>query len=549
MVYFAADVDLESAAIADLEQMKAAGSSSEVDLLAQLNPGGPRAIRRYHLQKDTYLEEDLVPTLKEDGEHFLNNANAKQDLIEFVRWCAERSDAEHHALILWGHGQGWKADNPDPCFVPGAGNPRRSLEEQLALVKSNNFTVMRSAPLSLPVTLLNGETGFLSNTDLREAMTEAKKILGDKNIDILGLDACLMAMAEVCCQVNESVDYFVASEDTVPDESWPYDTILKLLVANADRVSPEDFARVIVRKFIFDFGEKRKFVTQSICQLGNDKNASLEKFTTAVGRLVSTLLAELKDPETRWAAMVARSQAQSFFLKDYIDVFDYCRLLSINCKSVYVVKACEDVMNALHSSNGDGSASGLVVDHGTYGYPLKAAFGVSVFFPCVGEVPACYPSLEFCKKTKWHEFLDAFLHSPEGRTAAFEHSDTEWPNVITAKEPAPVLIAEPVDPNAAHVAVAAKVTTLTATGVVLDTNDFNGNGVKTTQGDVIKTTMGDVIKTSQGDPIKIPSLPSFLLTPVSKPKPIISPTTPETDPAVRTKPNGYPGNCGCGQNH
>jgi len=544
MVYFAADVDLEDAAIADLQQMKAAGSSSEVDLLAQLNPGGPRAIRRYHLQKDTYLEEDLVPTLMEDGEHFINNVNAKQDLIEFVRWCATQSDAEHHALILWGHGQGWKADNPDPCFVPGAGNPRKTLEEQLALIKSNNVTVMRSAPLSLPVTLLNGETGFLSNTDLAEAMSDAKKTFG-KNIDILGLDACLMAMAEVCCQVNESVDYFVASEDTVPDESWPYDTILKLLVANPDRVSPEDFARLIVRKFIFDFGEKRKFVTQSICQLGNDKNASLNKFTTAVGRLVATLLAEFKDPETRWAAMIARSQAQSFFLKDYIDLFDYCRLLSINCKSVYVVKACEEVMNALHSSNTDGSSSGVVVDHGTYGYPLKCSFGVSVFFPCVGEVPACYPNLEFCQRTKWHEFLNAFLHSPEGRVAAFEPSDIEWPSVITAKEPSVVLTPVPVA-NVANVDAATKVTTLTATGVVLESN---GNGVKTTQGDVIKTTMGDVIKTTQGDPIKVPRLPSFLLTPDSKPKPIIPPTTPDTEPAVRTKPNGTPGNCGCGQNH
>ena len=45
MVYLAADIELESAAMDDLGQMKAAGSSSEVDVLAQLNPGGARAIR------------------------------------------------------------------------------------------------------------------------------------------------------------------------------------------------------------------------------------------------------------------------------------------------------------------------------------------------------------------------------------------------------------------------------------------------------------------------------------------------------------------------
>src|ERR1051325_5735815 len=132
MVYFAADIDLEPAAIADLEQMKAAGSSSEVDLLAQINPGGSRPIRRYHLQKDTYLQEDLVPSVDATGgEHFLNNVNARTESVYFVQWCPDRSDAEHYALILWGHGQGWQADNPDPCFVPGAGNPRKSLAEQI----------------------------------------------------------------------------------------------------------------------------------------------------------------------------------------------------------------------------------------------------------------------------------------------------------------------------------------------------------------------------------------------------------------------------------
>lgn len=546
MVYFAADIDLEPAAMADLEQMKAAGSSSEVDLLAQINPGGSRPIRRYHLQKDTYIQEDLVPAMHPNGgEHFLNNVNAKQDLIEFVRWCSEQSHAEHYALILWGHGQGWKADNPDPCFVPGAGNPRKTLAERISQMPSTNIPISASMPLSLPVTLLNGETGFLSNSDLRAALTEAKTIL-KKNISILGMDACLMAMAEICCQVHESVDYLIACEDTVPDESWPYDSILKILVDNAEIITPEDFARVVVWKFIFDFGQKRKFVTQSICRLSSDQCSSLYNFTSTLERLVATLLVELKDPETRWAAMVARSQVQSFYLRDYVDLYDYCRLLTLNCRNDAVIKACRDVMNALHSDNGNnnGSQGGLVIDHGTYGYPLKCSFGVSIYFPCVGQVPACYPELEFCKRTKWHEFLNVFLRSPEGRTALFEgkppivtETEAEWPSEIQDPQPSIVPNAQPATAtvNAGTAAVeTVAATTMIATGAVLSASDGLG-------GSGLKTTYGDVIKTSHGDPIKKPQLPTWLL-----------PSAPKlngngsTGPGVRGKTVVAPGDCNCG---
>lgn len=544
MVYLAADIDLESAAMADLEQMKAAGSSAEVDLLAQINPGGSRPIRRYHLQKDTYLQEDLVTIYDANGvEIRLNNVNASQDLIQFVEWCAGQSKAEHYALILWGHGQGWKADNADPCFVPGAGNPRKTLDEQLKTLEkqrqlnpNTNVSVAASMPLSLPTTLLNGETGFLTNADLTDVLAQAKQKLGGRNIDILGFDACLMAMGEICCQVNESVNYLIACEDTVPDESWPYDTILKLLVANANRITAEELARLVVWKFIFDFGQKRKFVTQSICQLGADENASLNNFTSAVSRLVDALVNEINDPETRWATMLARSQVQSFYLRDYVDIYDYCRLLALNCKSASVTQACGDVMNALHNSNsnGNGKLSGLVVDHGTYGYPLKCSFGVSVYFPAAGNVPSCYRELEFCTKTRWHEFLEVFLLSPEGRPALFEgeqpEPESDWPNEISANEPS-VPATEPAvaavgEDNAAVETVTA---TFTPAGIALPSS--NGSG-----GNGLKTTLGDVIKTSHGDPIKKPQLPFWMLPSAPKPHTTVSRGRPDPEAGNNKKP-------------
>ena len=522
MVYFAADVDLGSAAMADLEQMKAAGSSGEVDLLAQVNSGGSQSIRRYHLHKDTYLQEDLITNRNaNDEEQLLYNVDAKQDLIEFVRWCATRSEAEHYALILWGHGQGWKADNPDPCFVPGAGNPRKSIHQQLEILAAEKREFAASLPASMPTTLLNGETGFLDNKALREVLAEAKKTFG-QNIDILGMDACLMAMAEICCQVSDSVNYLVACEDTVPDESWPYDSILKLLVANADQMTPEIFSSVIVWKFIFDFGQKRKYVTQSICKL-----ETISHFTAAVKRLVDALLNQMSDPEVRWSVMIARSHVQSFYIREYVDLYDFCRLLRLNCKNPWITAACKDVMDAIwqqSSAASNGSNRKLVFDYGTYGYPLKRSFGVSVYFPCVDEIPKCYTALKFCEETRWHEFLGAFLKSPQGVVAVGER--------VAARKDKDVLDAEiVVSPHGERAFVfadkAVVATDLEVTGGTTSNTGGSGSGnngdVKSTYGDPIKTTYGDVIKTTLGDPIKKPELPSWIL-----------PTAPFSDRPIRS---------------
>lgn len=574
MVYFAADVDLEEAAMADVAEMKAAGSSPDVDLLAQVNRGSFRPIQRYHLQQYTYVKEDLVPQFDDDGsERLLYNVNAKQDLIDFVEWCATQSQAEHYALVLWGHGQGWKADDPNPCFVPGAGNPRRSINETVknALagnVPNNSFSFAESmplaavadAPLELPIHLVSGETGFLTNEDLKDALAQAKQTFG-KNIDILGMDACLMAMAEICCQIDDSVDYLVASEDVVPDESWPYNSILKLLVENADQATPEDLARLVVWKFIFDFGEKRKFVTQSICRVGKEGSAANANFTGAVSRLAAALSSQIKkDPETRWATLIARGQAQSFYLRDYVDLYDFCRLLSVNCNNDWVSKACEDVMIALNgqpgssnngnsngNGNGNGTAPKLVVDYGTYGASLKRSFGVSVFFPCIGPLPSCYRELEFCKRTNWHQFLEAFLTSPDGRMALLEPEPAKSTSTKNGKPLETVLVPSTGKPAA----LIANANAVTGTAVVAEAVadeglDVGNNGnIKTTLSDPVKTTYGDVVKTTYGEPIKTPLLPAWVKpgTPrlLTQARPSVTPQA-----AVTAEPVSR---CGCGQKY
>ena len=52
-----------------------------------------------------------------------------------------------------------------------------------------------------------------------------RKRLGRK-LDVLGLDACLMAMGEVGYQSKGSASFMIGSEQTEPAEGWPYTAVL-----------------------------------------------------------------------------------------------------------------------------------------------------------------------------------------------------------------------------------------------------------------------------------------------------------------------------------
>ena len=91
-------------------------------------------------------------------------------LFNFISWTKEHYRAEHYMVVLAGHGAGTEED-----FLLKDDSPRNSL--------------------SIPA--------------LREVFEEVKKYL-KINIDILGMDVCLMSMVEICYELNGLVEYLVS---------------------------------------------------------------------------------------------------------------------------------------------------------------------------------------------------------------------------------------------------------------------------------------------------------------------------------------------------
>ena len=101
MIYLDADNNLESFSMRDLREMQEVGSTKNVTVIVQHDTNGGTT-KRYKVEKGSLtLLEDLGELDMADGATLQN----------FVSSTALAYPADHYALILWNHGQGWKGSS------------------------------------------------------------------------------------------------------------------------------------------------------------------------------------------------------------------------------------------------------------------------------------------------------------------------------------------------------------------------------------------------------------------------------------------------------
>lgn len=454
MVYFAADNDLDDVAFENLRQMKQAGSNSQLNILAQLDTRGIGKTVRFRVRDQrTTLEEDTLEIMGEV------NTGLSSELTDFVDWGMKKFPAKHYMLIIWGHGQGWQSANDahraaarttDAVQRVGDASLGISLEGELRVFPQRQERGDRTAPSQVSINpeimaaitaLLESDGGrseghsrfaarlehlgvklnkdrkpptdsqdVLTDKELKKALKVALKRNPGGRLDILGMDACLMGMAETAYEVRESVDYFVASEDAVPRNSWPYDRILARL-ADEPGMEPNEVALMMIREYLIHYRDNPKGVTLSACRLNDNTHGALKN---ALKGLAGTLMKKIEDEKTRLAIMTARAVVQSFYLKEFIDLYDFCKQLDRFSTDADVKRKCKAVMRAIFPTDGqkDNSFSDgtFVWTYGYCGYPVKDARGVSIYFP-IDRLPRDeYKELEFTTQTGWGEFIESFVN-------------------------------------------------------------------------------------------------------------------------------------------
>jgi hypothetical protein len=329
-------------------------------------------------------------------------------LVEFVRWGVQAFPAERYALVLWNHGQGW--DDSDVYAAERHRRLRRLAGGRIrhALFRPPVRRLLKGAIRKLEdraILLDDDAKDFLDNLELQRVLAATAKAIGAK-LDVLGMDACLMAMAEVGYQVRRSAAILVGSEQTEPGDGWPYHRVLGALARDPD-MEARDVGALIVREYLASY-QAGDGVTQSACDLGRANDLA-----AAVTALAGRLTAALREPALRDRMLAARARVQSYEIPDNVDLADLCTLLASGAPGTDIAARCADVLRVIGTGAPRGAAP-YVLAQGSKGADLRDSRGVAIYFPTRAVSPL-YARLDWAKDTGWGRFLATYLAAVRSR--------------------------------------------------------------------------------------------------------------------------------------
>lgn len=466
VLYIAADNDLAAPAMTSVSELLnvagAPGFGEQVGLAIQYDLRDPKMPGRRISRRGGHMVSERLGEM---------NTGDPRTLVDFISWAHEHNPAQNYLLILWGHANGTDDEDTNVDLKPLVGDAPPPAAPALVGEKAasengvdeGHFTELKRAPGSrknFESSLEDVATGgahpldALTTFELKAALDFAVKEILKQKISILGMDACLMSMIEVCYQVSDCAGFYVGSEEAIPNTSWPYDRILTKLAARPS-MQPSELAETIVEEYIAAYDEKkgaeRKPVTLSLCDLSLSEELAgrVSEFSRLLGR-------KLSDPKMRADIVAARRKAQTFFIRDYVDLHHFCQLIKEKTADEQLKDACQQVM--------DGIKTRFVrkVGHTKPENPeavdvLANANGLSVYFPLISHT---YSSLNFSRRTQWDSFLDGYTHSifqPTGVEA--ESSEAKTSNEAVAAPP-------PVERAAVNTSSSQIVAAAAAAGVV-----------------------------------------------------------------------------------
>jgi len=410
MVYLAGDNNLDSAGVIDLKEMKKVGSTDQINLIAQFDRQGKDiATNRYYLRKGGALAKDVVGSLGE------TNMGDPRVLENFIQWGAKNYPAQHFLLVVWNHGNGWDDENVyrvarntlkvnirrrGEVVLPGKGAAKSSVSiRRIRAIGGRKFrralfqSSITKAVTTRGIAYDDNAQDFLDNIEMKRVLLSTKKMLKHK-VDILGMDACMMSMAEVGYQLRDSVSLTVGSEEVEPGDGWPYDRILAKLTKKPTMM-PNELATTIVNEYLASYPANAG-VTQSACDLAKSRGLA-----SAVDQLADVLNSHLSDTAVRATIIECRLQAQSYDTPDYIDLYDFCDLLEGKSGLADIQNACSAIKNAIQRD-------GVIIRSGYKGKNVEHSNGLSIYFP-QKKLSSLYATLDFTKKTSWGKFLREYV--------------------------------------------------------------------------------------------------------------------------------------------
>lgn len=363
LVYMAADNDLEGQAIADLNEMEMIGSSDSVRVLVQLDRsagydtsnGNLSGARRLEVAKDNDQAKISSTEILSLGETDMGDPAT---LRAFLQWGQQYAPAQHYLLIIWNHGNGWNPISDAPA-----------LAQQRAIAMDDSAkSAIRIHELPLAFS-------------------------GVSSVDIVAMDACLMAMLEVAYELRGSTSYLVASQEEEPADGYRYDLLLDYISSlGGMSATPEQLAGNIA---------EIAFENWSGCDYATCSAIRIEQMN-AVANKLNALASKLNEASNNQAEInSARADTRAFGynarqtnIKDLVQFASFLSTYSSNLKP-----ECDALISVVNEA--------VISNYHAAG--RSQAHGLSIYLPSAGafsdQTLSSYALLSLSRETVWDTWL------------------------------------------------------------------------------------------------------------------------------------------------
>lgn len=367
--------------ISIFNQLESVANNPNIQMLAVLDGPAAGDSVYYHIKYDTdpqkfanyargvdkWLPQDLNPT---NSANELNMGDP-QTLVDFANWSRANYPAQHYALILVDHGGGLGGSMYDGHSTTNA-CPGTTYD-------------------CLTVKEMGSALAAITNN-------------GSNKIDVLFLDACLMGVIDDAYQVRGSVNYYVANEN----EGWMTASFSGLGSASG-ATTPVELAKLFANGFAdsLDAVWSRAQVPYAIAVYDLSKTDTLSNAVAGLAQLLYNLM-----PSHASDLVTVRSQVQHLDINndskldaqdDYVDLYDWARLVKAKIPDSDVQTASQLVMDAVSSyvPLNRTRSCGAPWFNCVRRYDLSSTHGVALFFPATASSYYTLASYDFAGRASW----------------------------------------------------------------------------------------------------------------------------------------------------
>ncbi|MBN1564003.1 MAG: hypothetical protein JXA10_09190, partial [Anaerolineae bacterium] len=376
LVHVAGDNNLEIAALGDINEMEAIGSSADVNIVVQVDraedytdyDGDWTEGRRYYIQQDDEPRVITSPVVEHLGEINSGDADVWAD---FVIWGVTNYPAEKYMLVLWDHGGAWISHSSDED---------------------------------------SGDDMDLA--EFTDALDRIKAETGVRKFEVIGFDMCLMAQLEVYQTIEPYANYGIGSEENEPGAGWFY-LYLDELVKNPG-MNGGQLGKYVVDYFMYYLEEV--VGDEDVYGLGVVDLSESATMTNAINGFVRVAnaspeaeLSNIADARNNTISYGAFNDPQYQDVWSSVDLYEFADLLTQITRNEELQSAAEGIKRAIDS----------FVLYEQHVKALDGSHGVSIYFPRnfkaykIGSFHERYPREAPPPMTSWINFLNVFHGTAE----------------------------------------------------------------------------------------------------------------------------------------